>query len=329
MKDANTMELTPNALTLPRNRKLMERAHAYALKSRADNTLDAYRSAWNDFETFCADHQSEALPAAPETICAYLALLAQAQKIATIHVKLAAIRYAHRTKGLLDPTHDDRVRLVLEGIKRTLLTRPTPKSAVLREELVALLAGLLDDLRGRRDRALLLLGFAGALRRSELVALQIEDVQFAHRKMTVLIRRSKTDQSGSGTVLTIPQIADVNLCPVRALRNWLHFAGLRTGPVFRAIDRWGNVADTALTDQVVALILKNAATRAGLDAKVFAGHSLRRGLATQAAREQVPAYDIRKVTRHKSNAMLDRYLTDDANAQQRTIRRALGDVEET
>jgi integrase len=165
-----------------------------------------------------------------------------------------------------------------------------------------------DTLIGLRDRALLLVGFAGAFRRSELVALDVEDLEFTEDGMKVLIRRSKTDQEGAGQAVGIAR--GVNLCPVAALKAWLAAAGITSGPIFRPVNRHGRVQDRRLTDQVVALVVKRYAEAAGMDSRKYAGHSLRVGLVTSAAMNNVPEYVIQKQTRHKSTDMLRRYIRD-------------------
>ncbi|HZQ11011.1 MAG TPA: site-specific integrase [Anaerolineae bacterium] len=306
---------------------LVERAKEYARRSRAENTLRAYRAAWTDFAQFCADHDADALPALPETVAAYLTFLAQHQKISTLVSKIAAIRFRHRAKGLPDPTHSEVVELVLDGIKRNHGAPPNAKAPVTRAELQRMVNAFPRNLAGLRNRAMILLGYAADLRRSELVALRVEDVQFLSDRMIVTIRHSKTDQHGAGYAIHIPQMQDEHVCPVRALRAWLRVAAIQSGRLFRGVDRWGHIRDEALTDKVVALVVKKAAERIGLNARDFAGHSLRRGMITQAGQDQAQAYDVRKVSRHKSDAMLNRYMGEEAKAQMRVIRRVLGEVD--
>src|SRR5581483_6023178 len=179
---------------------------------------------------------------------------------------------------------------------------------VLTPDMAAMLAHVPAGLLGTRDRALLLVGFAGALRRSELVGLNVEDLEFTDDGVKVLIGRSKTDQDGEGQTVGIAR--GLKLCPVGALRSWLTAAHISSGPVFRSVNRHGKVQPSAITDQVVALVVKRYAAAAGLNARQYAGHSLRAGLVTSAAINNVPEYVIQRQTRHKSTDMLRRYIRD-------------------
>lgn len=320
----------PNAIVSAsaKKRLLIAQAKNYARRARADNTLRAYRAAWRDFEIFCADHDADSLPALPETVAAYLTSLAGHQSVSTLVSKIAAIRFRHRSKGLPDPTRNEIVELVLDGIKRTHGAPPNAKAPVTRAELKRMASAFPRDLAGLRNRAMILLGYAADLRRGELVQLKVEDVRFLSDRMIITIRHSKTDQRGAGYEIHVPQVRDEQICPHRALRAWLRAAGIQSGALFREVDRWGHVGDSALTDKVVALVVKKAAERIGLNARDFAGHSLRRGMITQAGQDQAQAYDVRKVSRHKSDAMLNRYMGEEAKAQMRVIRRVLGDVDD-
>jgi integrase len=317
-----------NLTRAEKNQLLMERAKNYARRARADNTLRAYKAAWTDFEIFCANHDADALPALPETVAAYLTSLAGHQSVSTLVSKLSAIRFRHRTKGLPDPTRSEIVELVLDGIKREHGAPPNAKAPITRAELKRMVNAFPRDLAGLRNRAMILLGYAADLRRGELVGLKVSDVRFLSDRMIVTIRHSKTDQHGAGYEIHVPQVRDELVCPVRTLRAWLRVAGIQSGALFREVDRWGHVGEGALTDKVVALVVKKAAERVGLNARDFAGHSLRRGMITQAGQDQAQAYDVRKVSRHKSDAMLNRYMGEEAKAQMRVIRRVLGDVDD-
>jgi integrase len=186
--------------------------------------------------------------------------------------------------------------------------RQEGKAPALTADVAAMVSRTPDNLLGLRDRALLLFGFAGAFRRSELVGLEIEDLTFTEDGVKVLIRRSKTDQDGAGQVVGIAR--GVNLCPVAALRAWFEASGITSGPIFRPVNRHGQIQPHAITAQVVALVVKRYAEAAGLDAGKYAGHSLRAGLVTSAAMNGVPEYVIQRQTRHKSTAMLRRYIRD-------------------
>ena len=174
-----------------------------------------------------------------------------------------------------------------------------------------MLAQVPDTLSGLRDKSLLLLTFAGGLRRSELVALTVEDAVYFPEGVVITIRSSKTDQERAGQKVAIALGKNPDTCPVRSLRAWLLKGGITTGPLFRGVNRWGQVQTEALTDQVVALLVKKYAQLAGLDASLFSGHSLRAGLVTSASRiAGVDERLIMKQTRHKSEAMVRRYIRD-------------------
>jgi site-specific recombinase XerD len=285
-----------------------ERAHDYANAAMAINTRRAYRADWRDFAAWCERHRRAALPAVPETVAAYLAALADHRKTSTITRRLSAIAQAHKTAGFPSPTGEAAVRQVAAGIRRKHGTHQQGKEAAVTADLRAMVGTLDASLPGLRDRALLLLGFAGAFRRSELVALDVADVTRTRDGLVVRLRRSKTDQEGIGREVGIPYGSTPMTCPVRALEDWLAAAGITAGPLFHPIDRHGNVRPRRLTDQSVALIVKRAALAAGLNPQVYAGHSLRAGLATAAAQAGVAERTIMEQTGHKSLPIVRRYI---------------------
>jgi integrase len=292
----------------------------FARASQAANTRRAYRSAWGAFCAWCAAHGAAPLPAEPATVAAWLTDQAHAgQKVATLNVKRAAVCAAHRTAGQADPTRAELVRLTMRGITRTLRAAPTKKAPVTLAELRAMLATLdRSTLPGRRDAALLLVGYAGAFRRSELVALDVEDVRFTADGLRLTVRQSKTDQEGRGLLKVIPYQADPALCPVTALRAWLDAAGINSGPLLRRLERWGGVR-ARLTDQAVKDVVKRCASLAGLDPRQFAGHSLRAGFVTAAAVAGVQAIDIAAQTGHKSLDSLKGYIRDAGFGNKRAV----------
>jgi len=231
------------------------------------------------------------------------------RKTSTLARRIAAISQVHQAAGYPTPTAESVVRSVLAGIRRVHGSEQTAKTALSPELLRKLVAGLPGTLRGRRDRALLLVGFAGALRRSELVALAVRDVAFEAEGMVLTIRRSKTDPEAAGQLVGIPYGEQPETCPVRALQAWLEAARITEGAVFRPIERWSNIVQPrALEDRRVATLLKELVERAGLDPKTFAGHSLRSGLATAAAAGGASERAIMDQTRHKSVKQLRRYI---------------------
>jgi site-specific recombinase XerD len=294
---------------------IAEQAQDYARHAKAPNTLKAYRNDWDDFLRWCGRHHLKPLPATPQTIALYLTDLAATHRVSTLYRRLSGISQAHQTAGHTSPTRDAQVRLVFQGIRRTLGSASAQKTAVVTAELRAMLETLdLETLSGTRDRALLLVGFAGAFRRSELVSLDVADVTFTADGAVVQLRRSKTDQEAEGRKVGLPFGSHPLTCPVRALRDWLSQtqtqSGIERGPLFRPIDRHGNLKAQRLTDQSVALIVKRCARDAGLDWEKYAGHSLRSGLATAAANADVSERSIMAQTGHKSLPVVRRYIRD-------------------
>jgi site-specific recombinase XerD len=285
-------------------------AREYMRRSKAPNTVRAYRADWRHFEAWCQERGLPSLPASEDTVALYLADLASWARTSTIQRRLSAIAEAHRVAGHEPPTRGAKVRLTWSGIRRTKGTAEEGKAPVLTPDLRRMVATCDDSLLGLRDRALLLLGFAGAFRRSELVSLDVADLSFVPEGLTVLLRRSKTDQEGAGEKIGIPWGARGETCPVRAVRAWLDASGIGEGPIFRPIDRHGNILPKRLSPQAVAIVVKRRAEAAGLDPRRYAGHSLRAGLATSAAVAGASERSIMKQTRHKSLPMVRRYIRE-------------------
>ncbi|MCP5426114.1 MAG: tyrosine-type recombinase/integrase [Gammaproteobacteria bacterium] len=284
----------------------------YLRQQLAPSTARAYRSDWTVFQEWCRQRGLSPLPAEPETIALFLASQARdGLQISTLERRLAAIRLAHDVAGELLPTSHKLVRGALAGIARHHGRQVRPKTPALAAQVKAMVETIPDSLRGCRDRALLLLGFAGAFRRSELVAIRVEDLLLELDGVRVRLPRSKTDQEGRGAV--VPVLRGKQACPVRALNTWLARAEITTGPVFVRFDRAGRIRpDQALSPQTVALIVKWYAFKAGFDPRLYAAHSLRRGFATQAAMNGATPYKLRAVTR-QTLATLQQYI-DDAEA---------------
>jgi integrase len=285
-------------------------ARDYVAASRAENTTRVYRTGWAQFTAWCDEHRVIALPAGAETVACYAADLAKTAKPATIDLRLAAISAAHRAAGYESPTKAETVRLVRRGVRRTLGTAQRQVRPIMVPDLRTMLEGLRADMGGCRDRALLLLGFAGALRRSELVGLDVADVTEGSDGLTVHLRRSKTDQEGAGRTVGIPFGSNPVTCPVRAWRAWLEVSRITEGHAFCPVDRHGHIGATRLSPPAVALVLKRLASHAGLDPGEVAGHSLRAGLATAAAAAGVPERIIADQTGHRGTAMLRRYIRE-------------------
>lgn len=273
--------------TLPSDLSLI--VQAYQRASKAEATLKAYRSDAVLFQDWCARYGFPSLPASPQAVAGFLTHEADAGRAAsTIGRRCAAIRYAHKLAGLADPTDNEDVRATVKGIRRTVGMAPNQKAAATAEVLAAMLMRTPDTLTGKRDRALLGLGFAGAFRRSELVALDVSDLRQDKDGLRVVVRRSKTDQEGRGFEKAIPHGRYIR--PVALVREWLDAAGITEGPVFRPVSRSGRVRVAGksarpprLTTQAVADVLKRYAAAAGLDASTFGAHSLRAGYITTAA----------------------------------------------
>jgi site-specific recombinase XerD len=308
MDDAMVVKATAGEIV---NAAMVAQARAYQAHAKAANTWRAYRTDWADFAGWCEQQGLTALPAAPTTVVLYLTALAQAgRKASTIQRRLSAISQFHQASGLASPTHSLHVRTVWAGIRRVHGTAAHGKAPAVTADLKVMLATLPDTLIGLRDRALLLLGFAGAFRRSELVALTVNDLAFTREGLVVTLRRSKTDQEGQGRQIGIPYGSHLETCPVRTLQAWLESAAITEGAVFRAINRHGQLQSGRLSDKAVALIVKRAAAAAGLDPSRYAGHSLRAGLATAAAAAGVSERAIMAQTGHRSVQMVRRYIRE-------------------
>ena len=323
MEETRIERVTRPAEAIEALRPVAEAARDYASHAKAENTLRAYRGDWRDFEGWTTAHGLEALPATPETVALYAAALASRAKVATIRRRLATISGAHRAAGFDSPTSSPAVRAVVSGIRREKGDAQTRKAPAVTGTVRRMADALPAGLAGIRDRALLLVGFAGAFRRSELVGLRLEDVEFPPEGLVLSLRRSKTDQEGKGERVAIPHGANPETCPVRALEAWIREAGISEGPVFRPVTRHGAVGAEALSPEAVAVVVKRSASRVGLDPGTFSGHSLRAGFATAAAQAEVPEWRIMRQTRHRSRAILDRYIRE-ANLFKRNAAAAVG-----
>jgi site-specific recombinase XerD len=250
-------------------------------------------------------------PAEVSSVGLYAAELASARKPSTIARRLAAISRYHRDHNWYNPASlkFSAISQVIHGIKRDRGTRPEQKRALSTDELRKMVTALPDTPHGLRDRAMLLLGFAGGFRRSELAALDFSDIEDAEDGLKVLLRRSKTDQQGEGRHVGIPYGSDPKTCPVRAYRKWVATAGITAGSVFRSF-RYRTMMAQGITDQVVAKIVKTSAKRVGIPAEALAGHSLRSGLCTTAARNGASERAIMKQTGHRSVQVLRKYIRE-------------------
>jgi integrase len=249
------------------------------------------------------------IPCQPQSVAEYLADLAETHAVATIQRRAAAIAKAHRASGFDDPCRSEIIRAIMQGIRRTKGMAQREAQALQRDDLFEVLSRMGDRTIDVRDKALLLVGFAGAFRRSELVGLDCGDVEHAGRGIVLHLRRSKTDQTGRGRKIAIPH-GRTRWCPTRHLSDWLALARIEQGPLFRSIDRHGHVAASRLSGEAVATIVKRRVEAAGFDRASFSGHSLRAGFVTSAVMAGASIFKIRAQTGHKSEAMLGRYVRD-------------------
>lgn len=276
----------------------------YVEQALSDNTRKAYR---NDLAHYTA--WGGTVPASPEQVAAYLTAHAGFLATATLQRRLVSITKAHTMQGYSDPVQSDLVTLTMRGIRRVHGKPQRQVSPVLKEDLTVMLSHVPDTMKGKRDRALLLLGFCGALRRSELAAVQIEDLNFTAQGIILTLPRSKTDQTGQGRKIGIPK-GRGRICPVMSVHEWIVQSGADAGPLFRSVMKGGTIADEKLSDRAIADIIKCYAQKAGLNPEKYSGHSLRSGLATSAAQYGVSSWKIRQQTGHKSDSMLARYIRD-------------------
>ena len=288
----------------------LEQVREYIRVSKSENTLRGYRSDWREFCVWCEAQRVGALPASPESVAAYLAECAARLKVGSIQRRINAIAEAHKAVGLESPTHHAMVTNTMKGIRRTKGTAADQKAPALTEDIRAMVDATDAGLIGTRDRALILLGFAGAFRRSELVGLDVEDCIFGKDGLTMVLRRSKVDQVAAGRKIGIPYGSNPATCPIRVLQSWMEQAGITTGPLFRSISRHGRVQPGRLSGGDVARVVKKLATRAGFDAAKFAGHSLRAGHATSAAIAGASERSIMNQTGHRSVQMVRKYIRD-------------------
>src|SRR5712671_3292950 len=280
----------------------MEAAARYAAAEKASGTRRAYRSDFRIFSVWCRHRELIPLPSLPTTVAAYLAYeVGQELRPSTLGRRLAAIQYAHQNAGHEPPTNAEGVKATLRGIRRTLGTARNRKAPATAARAKAMA-------RSVPDSPILLLGFAGAFRRSELVALDVDDIESSDQGLRITIRRSKTDQDGEGAVVAIAP--GTTECPALALLTWLGAAGIVEGPVFRSINRAGKISKTPLSDRSVANIVKTYAGRVGLDARKFSAHSLRSGFLTSAAANGASIFKMMDVSRHKSIDTLRGYVRD-------------------
>ena len=266
--------------------------------SKAANTLRAYQSDFRDFTAFCQKNGFSSLPTQPKNIALYITYLSKKSKYSTLKRRIASISVIHKLKGHYLDTKHPIIMENLHGIRRILGSRQIAKKPILINDLKQIIKVI--DHNKIRDKALILLGFAGGFRRSELININYQDIEFVSEGVKILVTRSKTDQSGEGTVKAIPYFENHEFCPVIALKNYINhkFKNVKKERIFE------------ISDKSVALIIKRYAEKAGLDSSKYAGHSLRSGFATTAAEFGAEERDIMTMTGHKTTQMVRRYIQE-------------------
>jgi integrase len=272
--------------------------------SIADSTRTAYSSDLKHFRDWGGE-----LPATPEIIAAYIAAYAGRLSVATITRRIATLSKAHDTLGAENPCRSPLVKATLQGLRRKHGTAQKQAKALTREDLFAILDAIGNGMKDMRDRALLLLGFASGFRRSELVGLDVADIEHVRQGIIITLRHSKTDQEGAGRKIGIPH-GRTRHCPVAAVMAWLERAGITQGAVFCPINRHGHLQPVRLSGDAVSEVIRERLTAVRIDPQCYSGHSLRAGFATSAAQAGVSTLKIRAQTGHASDAMLSRYVRD-------------------
>lgn len=306
---------SPSGAQIPARKSPCNRLHeaadsriaAFIRASLADNTRRAYAADLRHFLDW-----GGRIPATPRLIASYLASHAETLCMATLDRRLAALAKAHALLPGENPARSVLVASTLRGIKRLFGKGQRQARPLVRKDLDLVIAAIDSDLRGLRDRALLTLGYAAALRRSELVGLDIGDIDFSEDGIVLSLCRSKTDPLARGRRITLPRLSRTRSCPVRATRAWLEASGIEEGAVFRPVDRHGNARASRLSVEAVSIVVKQRVAAIGFDPALYSGHSLRAGYVTSQAHAGVAEWRIRRQTGHASNAMLARYIRDSA-----------------
>tara|TARA_B100001057_G_C22803248_1_gene932366 strand:- start:322 stop:1278 length:957 start_codon:yes stop_codon:yes gene_type:complete len=296
-------------------KKLQDETLKNLKSSKSTNTVRAYKSDFNDFGLFCLKNGFKSMPTDPKIVSLYLTYLSSKDvKISTIKRRIVSIGVLHKMKGhYLDTKHPILVENFM-GIKRIKGVSQKGKKPLLINDLKQIVDVINKqkepDLKKLRNKALLLIGFAGGFRRNELISLDLEDIEFVFEGLKINIRKSKTDQFGEGFIKGIPHFENYLYCPVKNLKNWLNVSKIKKGPVFVRFSKGSSLTDARLTDQSVALIIKEYLDKAGIDSKNYSGHSLRSGFATSAAEAGAEERSIMAMTGHKSTEMVRRYIKE-------------------
>ena len=283
--------------------------------SKAINTVRAYKSDFKDFGLFCVKNGFKNLPTDPKIVSLYLTYLSTKNvKISTIKRRLVSIGVIHKTKGYYLDTKHPVIIENLMGIKRRKGVNQRGKKPILINELKQIIDVInkenAPEIKKMRNKTLLLIGFAGGFRRNELISLNIEDIEFVFEGVKITLNKSKTDQFGEGFVKAIPHFQNSLYCPVTCLKRWINFSKIETGALFTRFSKGSKITNLRLTDQSVALIIKEYLLKAGIDNKNYSGHSLRSGFATSAAEAGAEERSIMAITGHKSTEMVRRYIKE-------------------
>ena len=283
--------------------------------SKANNTVRAYKSDFNDFGLFCAKNGFKSLPTEPKIISLYLTYLSTKNiKMSTLKRRLVSISVIHRLKGhYVDTKHPSIIENIM-GIKRRKGSIQRGKKPILINNL-KIIINVIDkyneeENKRLRDRSIILIGFSGGFRRNEIVSIDYDDLDFVQEGLKMNVRRSKTDQFGEGFVKALPYFNNQLYCPVVSLKDWLNISKIASGPVFRRFNKGSSLSEKRLTDQSVALLIKEYLNLAGIDSKNYSGHSLRSGFATSAAESGAEERNIMAMTGHKSTEMVRRYIKE-------------------
>ena len=283
--------------------------------SKANNTVRAYKSDFNDFGLFCAQNGFKSLPSEPKIVSLYLTHLSTKDvKMSTLKRRLVSIGVIHRLKGhYLDTKHPSIIENMM-GIKRRKGSIQKGKKPILINSL-KMIINVIDDIKNEeikkiRDRTIILIGFSGGFRRNEIVSLDYDDLDFVPEGLKIRLKRSKTDQYGEGTLKGLPYFNNSQYCPVLSIKKWIKISNINTGPLFRRFSKGSKLTENRLTDQTVALLLKNYLNLVGIDSKNYSGHSLRSGFATSAAESGADERNIMSMTGHKTPEMVRRYIKE-------------------
>ena len=283
--------------------------------SKANNTVRAYKSDFKDFGLFCAQNNFKSLPSEPKIVSLYLTYLSTKDaKMSTLKRRLVSIGVIHRLKGYyLDTKHPSIIENIM-GIKRRKGSIQKGKKPILINHLKQLINVIdeqkSEDIKKLRDRSIILIGFSGGFRRNEIVSLDYDDLDFVEEGLKIQIKRSKTDQFGEGLVKALPYFNNTKYCPVISLKKWIEISRINSGPLFKRFLKGSKLSGNRLTDQTVALLIKEYLRLAGIDDKNYSGHSLRSGFATSAAESGAEERSIMAMTGHKSTEMVRRYIKE-------------------